>query len=157
MVFDLEEKKFHYKRARFATHLPRERFYTAGHYWLAVDQDDADVYYVGYTKIATRMLGDIVEFDFEKEPSSAVKLGEIIGWIEGFKASSDIYAIVDGTFISGNPALEDDPDLMRKEPYGSGWLYKVKGTIDPAKLSREEYGIVLDATIDKILEGEEHE
>ena len=155
-MFDIKVKSFHYKRARFASHLPKGRYYTGAHYWIAPDLDESDVFYIGYTKFATRMLGDIVEFDFEKEPGTAISLGEIIGWIEGFKATSDIYSSLDGQFLERNPALEEDPDLMRKEPYGKGWLYKAKGTLDPDKMALEDYTKVLDVTIDRILEGENH-
>ena len=58
---------------------------------------------VGFTKFATRMLGEIVEVQFEKQPGDAVASGEIIGSIEGFKAISDIYCVADGRFAGGNP------------------------------------------------------
>ena len=155
-MFDMKTKTVHYKRARFASHLPTGRYYTAGHYWMAPDTEKENLWYIGYTKFATRMLGDIVEFDFECEKDALIKVGEIIGWIEGFKATSDIYSVVNGTFLSANPALEEDPDLMRKQPYGQGWLFSASGNLDPDKMELEDYSKVLDTTIDRILEGENH-
>ena len=83
-----------------------------------------------------------------------VNSGQIIGWIEGFKATSDIYSVSNGAFIEPNPELEDDPDLMMKKPYLEGWLYKVRGQPDDNALTEDGYSSVLDVAIDKILEGE---
>ena len=94
------------------------------------------------------MLGEPVELEFEKSPGSEVKLGEIIGWIDSFKASSDLFCIVEGTFEGGNPALEKDLSLLKRKPYGDGWLYKMKGEADPAIVDVDGYIKILNDTID---------
>src|ERR1041385_711615 len=89
-----------YKRATFVTHLPAEHLYTRSHNWLG--EFSKNIWRVGYTKFALRMLGELVDIKFEKPPGSAVNIGEIIGTIEGFKANSDIYCVVKGAFETGN-------------------------------------------------------
>ena len=68
-----------YKRSRFRTKLPGNRFYTASHYWLS--EQSEGVWRVGFTKFVIRMLGEPVELEFEKKVGDPVKLGEIVGWI----------------------------------------------------------------------------
>lgn len=98
------------------------------------------------------MLGDIVDHQWEKEPGAAVGVGEIIGSIEGFKAISDLYCVVDGTFRGGNPDLREQIELVGEEPYARGWLYRARGTPDVRCVDVEKYRALLDTTIDRILE-----
>ena len=95
------------------------------------------------------MLGEIVEHGFEVKPDDAVKVGQTIGWVEGFKAMTDLYCVLDGVFAGGNPSLDKDTTLIDKQPYGDGWLYDVRGTPEPNSMSVEAYTQLLDATIDK--------
>ncbi|HEX8311370.1 MAG TPA: glycine cleavage system protein H [Chthoniobacteraceae bacterium] len=139
-----------YKRSNFVTHLPAEHLYSPSHFWLAREADDQ--WRVGFTKFATRMLGDIVDHQWEKEPGAAVGVGEIIGSIEGFKAISDLYCVVDGTFRGGNPDLREQIELVGEEPYARGWLYRARGTPDVRCVDVEKYRALLDTTIDRILE-----
>jgi glycine cleavage system H protein len=97
------------------------------------------------------MLGEIVEHGFEAKAGTAIKVGQAIGWVEGFKALSDVYCVLDGTFESGNPALDADPSRIDKDPYQAGWLYLARGTPEPNSLDVAAYISVLDATIDKML------
>ncbi len=95
-----------------------------------------------------RMLGDPVEHRFEVKPGAAVKVGQIVGWLEAFKAVADLYAVAEGTFLGANPALEADLDLISRACYSKGWLYAVKGKPDADVVDAEGYMRVLDATID---------
>jgi glycine cleavage system H protein len=139
---------FYYKRSRFSTRLPVGRRYTASHYWLA--EVEAGLWRVGFTKFATRMLGDFVEHGFEPREGDPVTVGQTIGWVEGFKALTDLYCVADGAFVGGNPALEKDVTLADSDPYGQGWLYAVRGTPDPGATDVHGYAAMLDLTIDKM-------
>jgi len=140
----------YYKRARFLTHLPVDRLYTKSHYWLAALEPGE--WRVGVTKFAGRMLGDMVEFGFSIKPGDRIDVGQTIGWVEGFKAVSDLYAVAEGELIGSNPALDDDITLVDSKPYAEGWLYAVRGKPEPAAVDVYGYIALLDATIDKMLE-----
>jgi glycine cleavage system H protein len=139
-----------YKRATFVTHLPTECLYSPSHFWLR--ELDPGHWRVGFTKFATRMLGEIVEVQWEKKEGAAVASGEIIGSIEGFKAISDIYCVADGAFAGGNAALRRDIELVSREPYAGGWLYEFRGQPDTKCIDLAGYRSLLDTTIDRILE-----
>ena len=138
-----------YKRSRFQTRLPKNRLYTASHFWL--EQQGSDIWRVGFTRFATRMLGEIVEHGFESKAGDPVKVGQVIGWVEGFKAISDLYCVGDGTLADGNPALNSDATLIDKKPYLEGWLYQFRGAPDPNSMPVDRYIQLLDATIDKMV------
>jgi glycine cleavage system H protein len=143
-----------YKRARFVTRLPVGRLYSPSHFWIA--EHEAGVWRVGFTRFATRMLGEMVEPQLQVEIGAPVGSGQIIGWIEGFKAISDIYCIAEGNFAGGNPALTENIELLGKEPYGAGWLYAIEGKPDSRCMDVHGYVGLLDATIDKMLEKQEY-
>jgi glycine cleavage system H protein len=98
------------------------------------------------------MLGDLVEHQFEKTSGDEVLSGEIVGSVEGFKAISDLYSPVGGMFIEGNQLLSTDVELISREPYREGWLFRVRGTPDSRCIDVEGYRQLLDATIDRMLE-----
>lgn len=98
------------------------------------------------------MLGDMVDHGFEAEPGARVKTGDIVGWVEGFKAISDLYCIANGTFAGTNPVLKEKIILVNRDCYGNGWLYLVEGEPDPKCMDVHAYRELLDKTIDKILE-----
>jgi glycine cleavage system H protein len=137
-----------YRRARFATRLPADRVYTQGHFWLA--PDDLGHHRIGLTRFATRMLGDVVEFEFEARPGQRVTEGQPLGWIEGFKAVSELYAPLEGTFVGSNPELEEDVSRIHRSPYGRGWLYRVQGSAPTSALDARGYADFLDRTIDRM-------
>lgn len=143
-----------YKRARFSSRLPGDRLYTASHCWLSQAEDGS--WKVGFTKFATRMLGELVEHEFEIAASAPLQLGQVIGWVEGFKAVADLFCVGSGSFASGNDELAANPDLIRRDPYGRGWLYAFAGEPDPNAVDVDGYAGVLDIAIDRILEGEIH-
>ena len=147
-----------YKRSNFVTHLPIDCLYSPSHFWLA--RIEGARWRVGFTKFATRMLGEIVEVQWEKAEGDAAASGGIIGSIEGFKAISDIYCVADGVFAGGNPGLREGIEKVGDDPYGAGWLYEIEGTPDAKCVELEKYRALLDTTIDRILEKqstEEHE
>jgi glycine cleavage system H protein len=137
-----------YKRSRFQSRLPKGRLYTASHFWL--QEQEPGVWRVGFTRFATRMLGEIVEHGFEVKLDNAIAVGQTIGWVEGFKALTDLYSVADGTFAGGNPTIEQDPTRIDRDPYGQGWLYLVRGSPEPNSVPVEGYIQLLDATIDKM-------
>ena len=132
-------EEIRYKRSRFSTRLPTDRLYTAAHFWMREDETESGIWRVGLTKFATRMLGDLVEHGFEVRPGDTVNVGQTIGWVEGFKAISELYSVMTGEFLGGNPALEQDVTLMDTRPYGEGWLYRVRGEPDRESLPVEGY------------------
>src|SRR5438309_2734592 len=114
----VKPKTLHYKRSRFATQLPMDYFYSPSHFWAA--RQEGDLWRIGLTKFATRMLGEMVDHGFNVEPEAAVAPGQIIGWVEGFKAISDVFCIAEGQFAGGNPALKEHIALISKDPYREG-------------------------------------
>ena len=138
-----------YKRSHFVTHLPLDYLYSPSHYWLARCEGS---WRIGLTKFASRMLGEIVDYGFEVQAGASVRTGEVLGWIEGFKAVSDVFCVIAGQFNGGNPHLKDDPEAIGRDCYGEGWLYAGTGQPDPLCLDAQGYKAILDATIDKLVE-----
>ena len=145
----------HYKRSHFSTQLPVDYLYSPSHAWLARHADG--LWRVGLTKFATRMLGEMVDHGFELESGAAIEPGQIVGWIEGFKAISDLYAIASGHFRGGNPLLKEKIGVVNKDPFGAGWIYLIAGQPDARCMDVTTYRGVLDKTIDKILEKQKGE
>ena len=144
-----------YKRATFVTHLPEAHLYTHSHSWLSSAPDQPRLWRVGYTKFALRMLGELVDVQFERKPGDTVQVGEVLGSIEGFKAISDLFSVVNGRFIRGNPELASKLEAISEKPYDDGWLYEVEGDPDARSMSVEGYRALLDATIDRMLQKEQ--
>jgi glycine cleavage system H protein len=144
-----------YKRSNFVTHLPADARYSPSHFWLR--ELAPGRWRVGFTKFATRMLGDIVEVQFEKKAGEAIASGDIIGSIEGFKAISDIYCVADGRFAASNPELREAVEKVGDDPYDAGWLYEFEGAPDAKCVDLDAYRTLLDTTIDRILEKQAHE
>lgn len=142
-----------YRRARFATRLPADALYTASHHWLR--ETAPGCWHVGLTGFASRMLGELVEVELQRTVDQPVALGEKIGWIEGFKAISDLYCVADGRFCGANISLDENVTLFDRDPGGRGWLYEVEGTPDPDAMDVHAYVGLLDATIDRMLAEEE--
>ena len=142
-------KTLHYKRSNFATQLPVDFLYTPSHAWLA--RVERDRWRVGLTKFATRMLGEMVDHGFEVAPGAALECGQILGWVEGFKAISDLFCVADGCFVGGNPALQERIALISKSPYATGWLYEIEGRPDARCIDVHAYRDLLDKTIERLL------
>jgi glycine cleavage system H protein len=139
-----------YQRAKFTTLLPADYRYSPGHYWLSRQADG--LWRVGFTKFAVRMLGELVDHGFTVAEQAPVVSGQKVGWVEGFKAVADLYCLVNGQFVGGNPALQAQVTLLSQEPYTAGWLYQVRGEPDSSCLDVAGYQKILDNTIDKLLE-----
>ena len=118
------ETSVYYRRSRFTTHLPRDRRYSPAHYWLL--EETLGIWRVGLTRFATRMLGDIVEFDFSVAPGDAVEVGDEIGSIEGLKAITSVFCAGSGRFLGEGAALRHDVTLAESDPYGEGWIFRLK-------------------------------
>ena len=138
-----------YKRSQFSTRLPTDRLYTKGHFWVATTQDN--IAKVGFTRFATRMLGEVVEFEFEVKPGAEVEEGQCIGWVEGFKAISELYAPLAGRFAGPNPDLATSIAKIHTSPYDRGWLYDLEGTPPVDCMTPEQYASFLDGTIDRMM------
>ncbi len=138
-----------YKRAQFTTQLPVDSLYSPSHAWVARQSDG--LWRVGLTKFATRMLGEMVDHGFQVKPGERVEPGQIIGFLEGFKAISDLYCAAKGEFVGGNTVLSENIEVINRDPHGTGWLYAVRGEPDPQCLSVDAYRSLLDATLDRLL------
>ena len=101
---------------------PQNVKYTNEHEWIRLE---GDVAYVGITDYAQEQLGDIVFVDIPTE-GETLEAGEVFGTIEVVKTISDLCLPVAGEVVEQNPALEENPELVNKDPYGEGWLIKMK-------------------------------
>lgn len=102
--------------------VPDNLKYTKDHEWIRVEGDHA---FVGVTDFAQGELGDVVFVEIETE-GEALDKEEVFGTIEAVKTVSDLFMPVGGEVVEVNPALEDSPDLVNKDPYGDGWMVKIK-------------------------------
>jgi glycine cleavage system H protein len=116
--------------------VPENLSYTAEHEWVAIDDTVASV---GITDYAQQALGDVVYVSVPV-PGTAVTAGEPFGEVESTKSVSDLYSPVDGEVIESNPDIDDDPGLVNTDPYGAGWLVRIRMADDPSGLlTPEEY------------------
>jgi glycine cleavage system H protein len=141
-----------FKHARFSARFPESYRYSRSHYWMAPVDGQEGVWRVGFTKFATRMLGELVDCEWKKQLGEAVEPGENIGWVEGFKAASDVYCVMNGSFAEGNPYLKQDACVVRSDPYEVGWLYSVKGQPEADHLDVHGYIAYLSGIIHKMAE-----
>lgn len=139
-----------FKRSHFTTRLPLDCVYSPSHFWAR--EMKGGVWRIGFTKFATRMLGDMVDHGFESKAGAPIEPGQILGWVEGFKAISDVYGFCEGEFSCTNPELQKNIALINKKPYAEGWLYEARGALDDKSVDAEGYAAILNQTIDKMLE-----
>ncbi len=104
--------------------IPKELRYTKDHEWVR-GSDDPQVVEVGITDYAQGELGDVVFVDLPKA-AATFKQHDVFGTIEAVKAVSELYSPVAGTIVESNKTLEQDPALVNRDPYGKGWMVKVK-------------------------------
>ena len=111
---------------------------------------ESNLWRVGFTKFATRMLGELVEAEFKVEVGGAVEPGQEIGWVEGFKAASDVFCVMSGSFQGMNPTLNEDACIVRSSPYDEGYLYAVEGDPEEGDLDVEGYIEHVDTLINEM-------
>ncbi|MBF1047675.1 glycine cleavage system protein GcvH [Porphyromonas sp. oral taxon 275] len=102
--------------------IPQELRYTKEHEWARLE---GDVVYVGITDYAQGELGEIVFVDVDTEGDS-LEAEEVFGSIEAVKTVSDLMLPIEGEILELNPELEESPELVNSDPYGKGWIVKVK-------------------------------
>ena len=102
--------------------IPQELKYTKDHEWVKIE---ANVATVGITDFAQKELGDIVYVEIETVDET-IAVEEEFGSIEAVKTVSDLFMPLSGKIIEFNTALEDDPELVNKDPYGEGWMIKIE-------------------------------
>ncbi len=125
--------------------IPEGLRYTTEHEYLR-ESDEPDVYYVGITDYAQGELGDVVYVELP-EPGDFFAPMETFGTIEAVKAVSDLYCPLGGEVVDINDALDDDPELVNSDPYGEGWMIRLR-LDDPAEvetlMDAASYGAHID-------------
>jgi len=116
---------------------PEDLKYTKDHEWVKIDGETVTI---GITDFAQKELGDIVFVEVETVGDS-MDSGEVFGTVEAVKTVSDLFMPVNGEIIELNSLLEDSPELVNEDPYGEGWMIKVKWDQgnETDLLSPEEY------------------
>jgi glycine cleavage system H protein len=109
---------------------PSDVKYTKDHEWI---REDDGTYTVGITDFAQSELGDVVFVDITAE-GEEVDAGEVFGSIEAVKTVSDLYMPISGEVVEVNRDLETEPELVNSDPFGSGWLVKIKAS-NPDEIS----------------------
>lgn len=102
--------------------IPSDLLYTKDHEWVRIDGDIATV---GVTDFAQGELGDIVYVEIETEGES-LESGEVFGTVEAVKTVSDLFMPVSGEVVEVNGGLESNPEIVNTDPYGDGWMIKIK-------------------------------
>jgi glycine cleavage system H protein len=115
---------------------PENLRYTKDHEWIRMEGDTA---VIGITDFAQHELGDIVYVEVETI-GKELKSGDVFGTVEAVKTVSDLYLPVSGTITELNPALNGSPELVNSDPYGEGWMVKMK-VANPADVD-----VLMDAT-----------
>lgn len=121
------------------SNVPSELKYVASHEWLRMEDDGTLT--IGITDHAQEALGDIVYVELP-EVGDTVAVDDEVAVVESVKAASDVYAPITGEVVAINEALEDDPEIINTDPYGEGWMYRIKpDNMDDYEslLSAEEY------------------
>jgi glycine cleavage system H protein len=123
--------------------VPEELQYTKSHEWVRTEDDTATV---GITDYAQEELGDIVFVELPEE-GATFEAGDSFGTVESVKAVSDIYSPVGGEVVEVNETLNDSPEKINEDPYGDGWIIKLRTSGEGDLLSASDY--------EKLLEEEE--
>ncbi len=128
--------------------IPTDLRYMSSHEWIRVEADGTA--YVGISDHAQHAMGDLVYVELP-EVGDTINAGDEVGVVESVKAASDIFSPVTGEIIAINEALNDNPEQVNSDPYGDGWLYRIK-LADPEELedlmSAEEYAEQLEEAAD---------
>ena len=124
-------------KIKFDMNIPAELKYTKDHEWVKID---GDVAIVGITEFAQSELGDIVYVEIETI-GETLDQEEVFGSVEAVKTVSDLFMPVSGEILEFNEALEGNPELVNSDPYGEGWMIKIKLT------DASQYDQLLDAAV----------
>ena len=119
---------------------PNDVKYTKEHEWI---RQEGDVAYVGITDYAQEQLGDIVFVDIQTV-GETLAADEVFGTIEVVKTISDLFLPVAGEVLEQNEALEEQPELVNKDPYGEGWLIKIADADFDSLLDAEAYKALIN-------------
>jgi glycine cleavage system H protein len=120
--------------------IPEDLQYTKSHEWVRIEGDTATI---GITDHAQDELGDVVFVELPEE-GDTFDAGESFGTVESVKAVSDLYAPVGGEVVEVNSALENAPENINEDPYGEGWIVKLRTKDEADLLSPEEYETVVE-------------
>lgn len=123
--------------------IPEDLFYSEEHEWVRIEEDVA---IVGITDYAQEQLGDIVYVDLP-QTGETVTAASVVGELESTKSVSDVFIPVSGEIIARNDALEATPEVINSDPYGEGWLLKVRVSEDDptaALLTAEAYTAITE-------------
>ena len=122
--------------------VPADLLYSKDHEWIRIEGETG---FVGITDFAQGELGDVVFIEIETLGETLGK-DEVFGTIEAVKTVSDMFMPVGGEILEVNPALEESPDIVNKDPYGNGWMIKIRLT-DPSEAQKlmkpEDYKAIL--------------
>lgn len=105
------------------SNVPSELKYVASHEWLRMEDDGTIT--IGITDHAQEALGDIVYAELP-DVGDTVSVDDEVAVVESVKAASDVYAPLSGEVVAINEALEEDPEVINTDPYGDGWMYRIK-------------------------------
>jgi glycine cleavage system H protein len=120
--------------------IPEDLQYTKSHEWIRIEGDTATI---GITDHAQDELGDVVFVELPDE-GDTFDAGESFGTVESVKAVSDLYTPVGGEVVEVNSSLEDAPENINEDPYGEGWIVKLRTSDEADLLSPEEYERVVE-------------
>ena len=120
--------------------IPDDLQYTRSHEWVRMEDGTATI---GITEHAQDELGDIVFVELPDE-GATLDAGDSFGTVESVKAVSDLYTPVGGEVVEVNSALEDAPEKINDDPYGEGWIVKLRTSEEAGLLSPEEYEKVVE-------------
>lgn len=123
--------------------IPSDLKYTKNHEWIRVEGDLATI---GITDFAQNELGDIVYVEIETE-GEEIESGKVFGTVEAVKTVTDLFMPLKGEVLGKNPELDENPESVNDDPYGKGWMIKLKisdASETDALLNAEEYKSLVD-------------
>ena len=120
--------------------VPEDLRYTKSHEWVRLEDGTATI---GITDHAQEELGDVVFVELPEE-GATIEAGDSFGTVESVKAVSDLYTPVGGEVVEVNSSLEDAPEKINEDPYGEGWIVKLRTSDEADLLSPEEYEKVVE-------------
>ncbi|OGT48451.1 MAG: glycine cleavage system protein H [Gammaproteobacteria bacterium RIFCSPHIGHO2_12_FULL_38_11] len=130
------------------TDCPRELHYTESHEWVRLENDDTVV--VGITDHAQHQLGDLVFVELP-DMNLSMDQGDEMTVVESVKTAADVYAPISGEIVEVNPQLESRPELINQDPYGNGWICRIK----PSNIEELDELLDADAYKESIADSEE--